>query len=115
MMNKNINILTDEAILEGIMAFIKQTRLEQNKSQAELAALAGIDRTTLGQFENGSRSITITTLIQLLRALNRLDVLATFESKSAISPLKLAELEERKRKRASKNTGKDDSTPKSDW
>jgi transcriptional regulator with XRE-family HTH domain len=115
MMNNNIKILSNDLILKGIANFIKQTRLEQNKSQQDLAELAGIDRTTLGQFENGARSISITTLIQLLRALNRLDVLSLFESQPVISPLKLAQLEERKRKRASKSPQTDDSQPKSDW
>ena len=114
MMNKNINILTNDAIMEGIIFFINQTRLEQNKRQSELAELAGIDRTTLGQFEKGARSISLGTLIQILRALNRLDVLALFESQPTISPLKLAELEEGKRKRASKGFKQQDDTS-SDW
>ena len=112
-MSKNINILTNDAIMKDIVSFIKQTRLEQNKSQGELAELAGIDRTTLGQFENGARSISLTTLIQILRALSRLDVLALFEVQPTISPLKLAELEEKKRKRASRSSKQDDK--QSDW
>jgi transcriptional regulator with XRE-family HTH domain len=115
MMNNNIIILTNEAIIQEISTFVKQTRLNQNRSQQELAELAGVDRTTLGQFEKGTRSITISTLIQLLRALNRLDVLSSFETLPTISPLKLAELEERKRKRASKNPTGNDSPLKTDW
>lgn len=116
MMNNNINIQTTEAILEGITTFIKQARLDQNKSQSELAELAGIDRTTLGQFENGTRSISLTTLIQLLRALNRLDVLAHFKVETTISPIQLAEMEARKRKRASKAVKNTDiQPPSSDW
>ena len=103
----------DMALLKTLGDFIKHHRLEQNKTQDQLAKEAGISRSTLVEFEQGKRSNTL-TFIQLLRALGLLDVLRHFEIKQQPSPLQLAKLEERKRKRAGKTT-KQTNKPKSDW
>ncbi len=110
--NDNMKVAGDLAFLEMIGYFIKHKRLEQNKSQAELAKEAGISRSTLNEFEKGSRSNTL-TLIQILRALDKLSILNVFKEEQHISPLKLAEMEISKRKRASKS--KISKTKKSDW
>jgi transcriptional regulator with XRE-family HTH domain len=110
--NNKYNTMTDNAFVETIGQFIKHHRLEQNKTQSQLAEEAGINRSTLSEFEQGKRS-NIITLIQLLRALNLLQVLQHFEISTQISPIKLAELEQAKRKRASKQ--KESNKPKSDW
>ena len=111
--NRNWRAMSDVAILETLGAFIRYYRLEQNKSQSELAEEAGINRSTLSDFEQGRRSNTI-TLIQLLRALNLLHILQPFQVQQQLSPIQLAKLEQDKRKRATrkKKTGKE---PKSDW
>jgi putative transcriptional regulator len=111
--NKKWNAGSDTAIIVSIGEFIKHYRLEQNKTQSQLAEEAGINRSTLSEFENGMRSNLI-TLIQLLRALNLLDVLQVFQVQQQISPIQLAELEQSKRKRASK-AKKISKKPKSNW
>ena len=98
--NIKLNRMSDNAFVEILGGFIKQNRLLLNKSQAQLAEEAGIDRSTLLQFEKGKRS-NIITFIQLLRALNQLQVLQQFEIKPQLSPMQLAKLETAKRKRAS--------------
>ena len=103
----DINIKSDAAILKIIGEFIRHHRLNQNKTQSKLAEEAGINRTTLVEFEKGKRSNTL-TLIQLLRALDKLYVLENFEIKEQISPLKLAKLEKKKRKRASRVSEKNE-------
>ena len=100
--NIKLNRMSDNAFVEILGGFIKQNRLLLNKSQAQLAEEAGIDRSTLLQFEKGKRS-NIITFIQLLRALNQLQVLQQFEIKPQLSPMQLAKLEKAKRKRASKS------------
>ena len=92
--------MSDTAILKEIGAFVKHHRLEANLTQKKLAEDAGIDRTTLNEFENGRRSNTL-TLIQILRALGKLDILNIFTIQRQVSPLKLAEMELSKRQRAS--------------
>jgi len=108
----NLKSMSDAAILELIGSFIKQQRLDQNKSQIQLAREAGISRSTLNEFEKGSRSNTL-TFIQILRALDKLSILNSFREDKRISPIKLAEMEISKRKRASK--GKITKTKKSEW
>ena len=107
------DVLSDTAIVKTIGDFIKYHRLEQNKSQGQLATEAGINRSTLIELEQGT-SCKIITLIQLLRALKLLDVLALFEIQQQLSPIQLATLEQAKRKRASKNKGAG-GKPNSDW
>lgn len=107
------NATSDIATLRSIGEFIKYHRLKQNKTQEQLAEEAGINRTTLVEFEQGKRSNTI-TLIQLLRVLNQLQVLAPFQINKQLSPLQLAKLEQKERKRAT-GTSIKEGKPKSDW
>jgi len=111
--NKYWNSSSDIATMRFIGEFIRFHRLNQNKTQGQLAEEAGINRTTLVEFEQGKRSNTI-TLIQLLRALNQLEVLAPFQISKQLSPLQLAKLEQKERKRASRINIKE-GKPKSDW
>ncbi len=95
--------MSDNALVATMGEFIKHHRLEQNKTQKRLSEEAGINRSTLVEFENGKRANLI-TFIQLLRALNLLYTLKQFQMQQQLSPIKLAELEHTKRKRASRNT-----------
>jgi len=104
---------SDRNIIEQIGGFIRDARLSQNKTQQELATAAGINRTTLSQLEKGE-SVNLLSLIQVLRSLKRLDVLKLMEPKLEISPLKLAELEQKQRQRASKKSDRPE-PQKSDW
>lgn len=116
MTNKtNINwaSLSDAAIAESLGEFIRHHRLEQNKTQSQLAREAGINRSTLVEFEKGTPT-NIMTLIRLLRVLNLFHVLDQFKVTQQISPIQLAELEQSKRKRASK-AKKTSKKKKSDW
>lgn len=104
--------MSDSALLELLGEFIRQTRLDQNKTQSGLSESAGINRSTLVQIEQGKGG-NLLTFIQVLRALGKLEMLSAFESKSAISPLMLAEFERKKRKRARPSSSPD--SPKSYW
>jgi len=111
--DNTLGSMSDNALVEKIGRFIKHHRLEQNKTQDQLAREAGINRSTLNAFERGMRS-NIITLIQLLRALDQLQVLQAFEIQPQISPIRLAEMEHAYRKRASKKKTADEK-PESDW
>jgi transcriptional regulator with XRE-family HTH domain len=114
MENTNINWveMSDTAIVRKIGEFIKQERLKINKTQAQLATEAGINRWTLGQIENGE-AITMLSLIQIMRALDILYLLEGFSIKQEISPLELAKQDQQKRQRA-RNSGIDN-VKQSDW
>jgi transcriptional regulator with XRE-family HTH domain len=111
--DNNLKAMNDVSLLKLLGAFVKHQRLEQNKTQGQLAKEAGINRSTLSEFEQGKRSNTL-TLIQLLRALDQLHLFENFKIVEKISPIQLAKLQQKKRKRASKNTLITKET-KSDW
>ncbi len=94
---------TDAAILQRIGRALKKMRLESNLKQEELAEAAGINRSTLSQIENGSGT-TLLTLVQLLRALNRLELLGEFDDRPELSPMQVAEAEMKQRKRVRKDS-----------
>ena len=104
--------MSDKMIIAVIGDYIKQQRLTQNKTQATIAESAGVNRWTMSKIENGE-PISLLSLIQILRALNILDVLNKFEIQTQLSPLELAKLEKQKRQRASK--GNDTKGSVSEW
>jgi transcriptional regulator with XRE-family HTH domain len=97
--------MTDIAIIQEIGHYIKKTRLSLNKTQQQIAQDSGLNRWTIGQIENGE-SVTLTSLIQVLRALNALYVLDNFKVTEEISPLAYAKLKKEQRLRASSKLNK---------
>ena len=91
--------MSDKALSMHIGLFIKHHRMEQNKTQEVLAKAAGISRSTLSLLERGE-TVTLATLIQVLRVLDKLYVMDVFSVQQEISPLMLAKMEKNKRKRA---------------
>ena len=96
----NWSSVSDKAIAQRIGAFVKHHRIEQNKTQDFLASAAGISRSTLSLLEHGE-TVTLPTLIQVLRTLDQLQVMELFWIQPSISPLVMAKMEKYKRKRAS--------------
>ena len=91
--------MSDKALTEHIGAFVRHHRMDQNKTQEALSAEAGISRSTLSLLERGE-TVTVTTLIQVLRVLDQLSVMNAFEIRETISPLALAKQQRNKRQRA---------------
>ena len=110
--NMNWNSMSDQALSSVIGTFIRQHRLDQNKSQKEVAHAANISRSTLSLLERG-KTVTLTTFLQVLRVLDLLYVLEAFQSNTQISPIQLAKIEREQRQRAS--TKKDTDKTKSNW
>lgn len=103
---------SDQNLAELLGAFVKHHRLEQNKTQEEAAALAGISRSTLSQLERGE-TVTLATLFRVLRILNQLEVLQAFVVLPEVSPLQVAKAQYQKKKRA--RGGKTEEPPQADW
>ncbi|RKZ82321.1 MAG: transcriptional regulator [Gammaproteobacteria bacterium] len=107
--------MSDKALAEYIGAFVRHHRMEQNKTQDELSAAAGISRSTLSLLERCG-VVTVTTLIQVLRVLDQLPILSVFEVIETLSPLAMAKLQKEKRQRARSKSGKtDDHSENTDW
>tara|TARA_R100000664_G_scaffold6974_1_gene12090 strand:+ start:161 stop:511 length:351 start_codon:yes stop_codon:yes gene_type:complete len=111
--NKNWQNLSDSVIIESLGAFIKHHRLEQNITQSDLADKANINRSTLSEFERGTR-VNMITFIQLLRAMDLLHTLEAFTVQKQVSPLELAKKNEDRRQRASKSQDQVEE-PSEDW
>ena len=95
--------MTDKALMETIGSYIQHHRLNQNKSQSDVAEAAGISRSTLSLMERGDK-VTLSSLIKVLRILDLLYIMDVFRIKTEISPIEYAKLQKKKRFRAqSKN------------
>ncbi len=106
--------MSDKALAEYIGAFVRHHRMEQNITQDNLATAAGISRSTLSLLERGE-TVTVTTLIQVLRVLDQLQVLNTFDVRETLSPLALAKLQKEKRQRARGKSKKDENREETNW
>ncbi|MEX0890306.1 MAG: helix-turn-helix transcriptional regulator [Balneolaceae bacterium] len=104
--------LSDKALMEQIGTFVRHHRLQQNKTQDELAEEAGISRSTLSLLERGE-AVTALTLLQVLRVLDQLQIMDSFRVEETVSPMALARLEKEKRQRARKSGRKD--PDESEW
>ena len=105
------------AIAEELGGRLKQARLDQDLTQADLAQRVGITRKALLQAEKGQAQLA--TFIAIMVALNLTEQLDLFLPKPAISPLQLAKLQGKQqgkqRQRASRQrTNRDEETAKGD-
>jgi len=107
--------MSDKALAEYIGVYVRHHRMEQNKTQDEIATAAGISRSTLSLLERGE-TVTVATLIQVLRVLDQLSVFNAFEVRETLSPLALAKQQKEKRQRARNKSGKtENNSENTDW
>ncbi len=96
----NIDALADSVIVHKICLGLKQMRLNRNWSQFELANRSGLHRVTIARMEAG-RAATLLTIVQILRALDKLEIINVFFEQQEISPMELLRRQEKQRKKAS--------------
>ena len=75
-------------------------RLNQNLSQDDLATRSGLSRITISRMETG-KAINLLTMVQVMRALGKLDLLNYLNEEPEISPLQVMEERSKYRKKAS--------------
>lgn len=92
--------LSDDAILERLGRRLGQLRLDQNRTQAELAEEAGVSQRTLKRLESGE-STHVRNLVRVLRALGILDRVDGLVPEPGPDPLREVRAQEGRRKRAS--------------
>lgn len=104
--------MSDNFLVETIGHFVRHHRLKKNLSQDIVAQRANISRSTLSLLERGE-TVTVPTLIQVLRILDLLFVMDAFKIQKQVSPIALAKQRKEERERARGN--KQDGTEKSEW
>lgn len=106
------NLLTDESVLGELGRRVARTRLEQNTSQASLAAEAGVSKTTLERLERGG-GIQLESFVRILRALGLLERLDMVVSEPLPSPIERLDNRGRQRQRAREGVAKE--RPPAPW
>jgi len=106
--------MSDKALTETIGGFIKHHRVNQNRTQGELSGAAGISRSTLSLLERGE-TVTLNTVIKVLRVLDLLHVMEAIAVKDEISPVEYAKLQKNKRKRVRNKTDNETSNSEPKW
>ncbi|WP_319501794.1 helix-turn-helix transcriptional regulator [uncultured Draconibacterium sp.] len=92
--------MSDKSLMRTIGNFIQSHRLNQNRSQEQVATAAGISRSTLSLLERGEK-VRMDSLIQVLRVLDLLYIMDVFKVEEQISPIEYARLKKKQRKQAS--------------
>jgi len=78
----------------------KAMRINANLTQKQLSEKSGIALMTISGFESGRSQVSLITFIQLLRALEKLELMnQSFLQPEPVSPRLLFQLESKKRKR----------------
>ena len=90
---------TPHAIAQEIGQRLKQARLNQNQTQANISERAGVSRRTVMKAEQGNA--TLEEFIAILDALNMTNQLDNFLPVQTISPIQLLKLQGKTRQRAS--------------
>lgn len=110
----NWNLMSDKALIGLIGHFVQWHRLNQNKSQDQVAEAAGISRSTLSLLERGEK-VRINSLIQVLRVLDLLSIMSAFQVSEQISPLEYAKMQKKQRKQASPPKAKNNNQKDLGW
>jgi transcriptional regulator with XRE-family HTH domain len=93
--------MSDMAIMKELGRTLQQVRLQQNLTQEQLAAKAGLSRSAISEMETGKSATTMLTIVQILRSLQQLHLLDNWKAAAQVSPLQIARLAGKKRLRAS--------------
>jgi len=105
--NESVATLTEE-----LGERLKQARLNQDLTQAELAKRVGVTRKMVLNAEKGK--VQLEVFVGIMVALNLTEQLELFLPKQTISPVELAKLRGKQRQRASGQHNANDEVP-AEW
>jgi transcriptional regulator with XRE-family HTH domain len=106
--------MSNEAILRLLGTQIRQIRLNKNLSQTKLGKSAGLSRSTISDIESKGMG-TMSSFIQILRVLEKIEILNQFITEAPVSPIQIAKLRGKARKRASVNRQSEANKEVSEW
>jgi putative transcriptional regulator len=87
-MHISVTEAPDAEILALLGRRLARLRKGSGLNQAEVAARAGLDRSTVSRAEQGDNP-TLLTVVRLLRVYGRLSALDTFIAEPGVSPMQL--------------------------
>jgi transcriptional regulator with XRE-family HTH domain len=96
-------IMTPEEVEVKFGQQLRDLRLRRNINQRQLAEQAGVALNAVKNLENG-KGATLTSLVKVLRSLDRAEWLETLAPTVGISPMQMLKAKQ-PRQRASKNKG----------
>lgn len=105
---------SDEAVLAELGRRLARGRLERNLTQEQLAREAGISKATVERLEAG-QPVNSTSLIRVLRSLDRLEGLDVLVPEPLPSPIERIRLKGRERRRAAGSRGAGRSQKTQPW
>lgn len=82
--------MNDEEILKKMGAKLKELRIEANMKQRELSEKSGLSMFSISQIETGHNT-SVLSLIQVLKVLDRMDMLEPFLKEREVDPELLAQ------------------------
>ena len=92
--------MNNQAALGEVGSRVRRERLNQNITQAALATHAGLSRRVIVDLESG-KGCSLSSFVEILRALRKLDQMDGFLPDPGLSPIQLADLQGKERRRAS--------------
>jgi len=108
----NLNNMSHAGISQELGQRLKRARLNADITQAELAKRTGLNRRTILNAEKGKAQLE--NFIAILATLGLTDRLNMFLPDQQLSPLQLAKLKGRERKRASRKNKPDPTSTSQD-
>jgi len=107
--NMDFMLMSDAAVLGAIGDRVRRERLNQNRTQSEVATHSGVGLNVIKRLENG-RGCNLSSFVRILRALGKLDHLDLFLPEPGVSPIELARMSGRQRKEATGKRGRRSTT-----
>ena len=103
----------DEAVLGELGGRLARARLERNLTQAQLAAQAGVSKSTVQRLESGHVATQLSGFIRVCRVLDLLERFDLLVPEPVPSPVEQLKLYGRQRRRAS--AGRKAKAPAKKW
>ena len=107
--------MSDSGIVSELGAILRQIRRQQNLTQEKLASKAGLSRSAIYEMENGKTATSLITIVQVLRALEQLQVFDCWKADVDESRIKTGEMAGRKQMRTSYKSSNNQKKEGNEW
>lgn len=110
----DVYFVSDSALLSLMGETVKKRRISARLTQSQVAERAHVALSAVGNIERG-KSCALSTLVQVLRTLNALDLLEPFYREEPISPRAIAQYEKNHPARQRVRNKNTEIIPESEW